>query len=97
MEYWMDTSNRKGWYLLAIKGMIALLCLQYVLGTPAVFQNSLSTGCYLALSVCLMVLAVVAFVLLFVKKSQLYGVFILLGFGFGLLSCLINTPGSIPD
>lgn len=82
---------------IAIEIVIALLCLCYALSTPAISMSLLSTGCYIMLCVCLMVLAGVAFVLLFVKKTQLYRVFILLGFGFGLLSCLINTPGSVPD
>lgn len=84
-------------WLTAIESMVALLCLYYALITPAVFQSLLSKCCFIALCVSLMALVGVAFVLLFVKKTQLYKVFILLGFGFGLLSCLINTPGSVPD
>ncbi len=83
--------------LVAIEIMVALLCLYYALRTPAVFLSLLGTGSYIALCVCLMALAGAAFVLLFIKKAQLHKVFILLGFGFGLLSCLINTPGSVPD
>ena len=94
----MDSFSKKQIiWLTAIEFTVALLCLLYALRNPAVFLNLLSTGCYIALCACLMALTGVAFVLLFVKKAQLYKVFIFLGFGFGLLSCLINTPGSVPD
>ncbi len=94
----MYTANKKRCvFFLAIEGMIALLCLHYALITPAVFQNLLSTGYYLALCLFLLTLSGVIFVLLVVKKSPLHRVILLLGFGFGMLSCLINTPGSIPD
>lgn len=92
----LSKKKRVVWFL-AIEIAVAGLCVNYALKNPAVFQNLLSTGCYIALCVCLLALLCVAYVLLFVRKTPLHRVFLLLGFGFGVLSCLINTPGSVPD
>ena len=88
--------HRVIWFI-TVEIMVSLLCLYYALMNPVIFQNRLSAGCFIALCLALLALAGTAFVMVVVKKTPLHRVILLLGFGFGVLSCFINTPGSIPD
>lgn len=98
MEQRMIHTNKKHliWFL-AIEIVVFLFCLHYARINPMIFQSRLSTGCFLALCLGLLILTGFAFMMIVIKKIPLHRVFLLIGFGFGVLSCLINTPGSIPD
>lgn len=84
-------------WLAAIEILIALLCLNYALKNPGIFQERLRAACYLALCAALLLLAGVGYTLIFIKHTPLHNLILVFGFAFGLLSCLINTPGTVPD
>lgn len=84
-------------WLAAMEVLIALLCLYYALKNTGIFQERLKTACFLAVSATVLLLAGLGYVLVFIKKTPLHRLILLFGFAFGLLSCLINTPGSVPD
>ncbi len=77
--------------------MVALLCLNYALKNPGIFQERMRAACFVAVSAAVLLLTGVGYALVFVKKLPLHRLVLVLGFAFGVLSSLINTPGSIPD
>ena len=84
-------------WLIVIELLVALLCLNYALKNPAILQERLKAACYLALCAALLLLAGLGYTQIFIRNLPLHKLFILFGLAFGFLSCLINTPGSIPD
>lgn len=84
-------------WLAVIEGLIALLCLNFALKNPTVFEERLKAVCFLVLSILLIILSGVAYWMVFVRKASLHKLVLLFGFAFGILSCTIHTPGSIPD
>lgn len=90
-------SKKQLLWLIAVEVIASLLFLHYALTSPAVFQSRFGVVCYIAFYFFIIALVGVAFSLAIIKKIPLHKVFLFLGFCFGVLSCLINTPGSIPD
>lgn len=84
-------------WLTVAEVLVALLCLNYALKNPGIFQERMRAACFIAVSAAVLLLTGVGYALVFVKKMPLHRLVLVLGFAFGLLSSLINTPGSIPD
>lgn len=90
-------SKKRIVWLIAIEVLVALLCLRYALKNPEIFEGRFSAECYLALCAALLLLAGAGYALIIVKQVPLHKLILVFGFAFGVLSCLINTPGSVPD
>lgn len=83
--------------LILSETLVALLCLIYALMNAQIFQERLKAACFLALCAALLLLAGFGYVLTFVKKTPLHRLMLFFGLSFGVLSCLIHTPGAVPD
>ena len=90
-------SKKRIAWLIIIEVLVTLLCLNYAAKNPDIFSEHLKTACYLALCAALLLLAGVGYILVIVKKTPLHRLMIFFGLSFGVLSCLIHTPGAIPD
>jgi uncharacterized membrane protein len=97
-KHGMDSFHKKRIiWLAAIEVLVALLCLAYALKNVEIFQERLKAASFLALCAALLLLAGLGYVLVIVKKTPLYRLMIFFGLSFGVLSCLIHTPGAVPD
>lgn len=90
-------SKKQMVWLTVAEVLVALLCLNYALKNPGFFEERLRAACFAAVSAAALLLTGVGYTLVFVKRMPLHRLVLVLGFAFGALSCLINTPGSIPD
>jgi uncharacterized membrane protein len=84
-------------WLILTEALVALLCLIYALMNAQIFQERLKAACYLSLCAALLLLAGFGYVLVIVKKAPLHRLMLFFGLSFGVLSCLIHTPGAVPD
>lgn len=75
----------------------AILVYAYAAMNRSIFDSTFDKVFFLIIALCGLAIFVVSFILLFFKQWPIEKIFLVVGSAIGLLSLIINTPGSIPD
>lgn len=95
MKYQLSSRNIKA--LLISASFLTLVFAVYALKNLPAFDSACDIIIYVSVYLCSIAILVVSFLLLFVKGRPVHSVFLIAGSAIGLLSLLVNTPGSVPD
>lgn len=83
--------------LVVSTAVFAMLLGGYAALSRSVFSGSFDILFFIIMALCGLAIYVVSFILLFYKEWPIHKLFLVAGSAIGLLSLVINTPGSIPD